>query len=98
MTLTTNFINTDHNPEIEQFIKSLVIKTFPDAHNIDSTIVNLYVNNDNHVPWKCHIYLSTTDEVMLDVESSAANYLTAFSQALMRIKRQWEKLQKSARA
>ena len=98
MTLTTNFINMEHNHEIEQFIKSLVLKTFPDAQCIDSILINLKVVNDNHLPWKCHIYLTEPGKSTLEVESGAANYLTAFSQALMRIKRQFEKSNDGLRA
>ncbi len=91
MTLTVNFINTDHSSEIAQFIESLVNRTFSGNNEINSLIVNLYAQNNNQVPWKCSIYLSDTSEQLINSESRAANYLTAFSQALMRIKRQWDK-------
>lgn len=98
MTLTTNFLNTDHNPAIEQFIKSLVMKTFNDTQSIESIIVNLTVQHNQQVPWKCTIYLTGKDEKLFTAESQAANYLTAFSQALMRTERQWKKAQDGVRA
>ncbi len=91
MTITINFINTEHNSSIEQFIKSLVMKTFDDAQDLESIIVNMQVQNNNQVPWVCHIYLTDDSENLLEAESQAANYLTAFSQALLRISRQWGK-------
>jgi len=91
MTLTVNFINTDQNLDIEQFIRSLVMKTFNDAQQIECITVNLSIQNNSHVPWHCHIQLDDNDKPSLEAKSQAANYLTAFSQALVRLKRYWDK-------
>lgn len=98
MTFTINFVNTEHNVAIEQIIKSMVLKTFTDNDSIDSVIVNLHAQNHIQVPWKCNVYLTETNQKLITAESQAANYLTAFSQALMRLKRQWDKQQNSLRA
>ena len=92
MNLTTNFVRTDYNPAIESFIKALIEKTFKDYHNVNSIVVNLYAQNDVMVPWKCNIHVSNLDGTLISTESLAANYLTAFSQALTRVKRQFEKI------
>lgn len=98
MTLTCNFINTERNPTIEKFIKSLTQKTFGDNESINNLIVNIQVQDHQQVPWKCTIYLSHEADSLISAESQAANYLTAFSQALMRLKRQWDKTNQALRA
>lgn len=90
MTLAINFINTDRNEAIEKFITSLINKSFPDTTRINDLIVNLQTQSDQRVPWKCSIHLFGRPQNIMG-ESQAANYLTAFSQALNRLKRQWEK-------
>ena len=98
MNLTCNFINTERNEAIEKFIQSLIAKTF-DKHLDDlSFIVNIQVQNEAQVPWKCTMYLSRNNTGILSAESQAANYLTAFSQTLMRLKRQWDKQDRNIRA
>ena len=90
MTLAINFINTNRNEAIEGFIRSLTNKTFPENSRISDIIINLQVQADQRVPWKCTIHLYGRPKNIVG-ESQAANYLTAFSQALNRVKRQWEK-------
>ena len=90
MSLTINFINADKNEAIESFITSMIKKSFPDRSDINNIVVNLLAQADKRVPWKCTIHVfSDHNNVMTD--SQAANYLTAFSQALNRCKRQWDK-------
>ena len=91
MTLTTNFVHTQYNSAIENFIRSLVQKTFSNHRDISDVVVNLYAQNDPVVPWKCHIHVTQSGGELSSSESVAANYLTAFSQALNRVKRQFEK-------
>ena len=98
MNLTCNFINTERNEAIEKFIQSLVSKTFADQGEDLSFIVNIQVQEASQVPWKCTMYLSRNNSGILSSESQAANYLTAFSQALLRLKRQWDKKDKTLRA
>ncbi len=90
MTLAINFINTDRNEAIEKFISSLVLKSFPETSRINDFIINLQTQSDHRVPWKCSIHVFGRPMNVIG-ESQAANYLTAFSQALTRVKRQWEK-------
>jgi len=90
MTLAINFINTERNEAIEKFITSLVYKSFPQSSRINDFIVNLQTQSDHRVPWKCSIHVFGIPNNVVG-ESQAANYLTAFSQALNRVKRQWEK-------
>lgn len=89
MTLTVNFIETDRNEAIENFIASLIYKSFLNDNNIKEIIVNLTVQSDHRVPWKSSIHIIGKHEKVMG-ESQAANYLTAFSQALNRVKRNWE--------
>ena len=98
MTTTINFINTDYNPAIEQFITSLVNKSFEKEEKVKELLVNLQIQKNSMVPWKCTIYLNAEEETLLNSESQAANYLTAFSQALVRINRLWEKNKNGIRA
>ena len=91
MLLETKFVNLEHNAQMEQFIDSLVSKTFPKSENIESINVLIKVINNPQVPWTCTISLKGEENRELEVQSSASNYLTAFSQALMRIRRQWDK-------
>jgi len=90
MTLAINFINSERNEAIEKFIKSLVLKSFPETSRINDFIINLQTQSDHRVPWKCSIHVFGRPNNVMG-ESQAANYLTAFSQALNRVKRQWEK-------
>jgi len=90
MTLAINFINTDRNEAIEGFMRSLTQKTFQEDARISDIIVNLQTQSDQRVPWRCTIHMYGRPKNIVG-ESQAANYLTAFSQALNRVKRQWEK-------
>lgn len=90
MTLTVNFINTERSEAIEKIIRSMIEKTFTDSPNIKDVIINIQTQSDHRVPWKCSIHIIGESQ-NTNAESQAANYLTAFSQALMRVQRHWEK-------
>lgn len=90
MTLAVNFINTERSEAIEKIIKSMIETSFTDSSNINDVIVNIQTQSDHRVPWKCSIHVFGNDQ-SFNAESQAANYLTAFSQALMRVQRHWEK-------
>ena len=96
MTLTCNFVNTDRNPSIEQFMKSLVAKTFGHDEDIASS-VDLILENNAQAPWKCVIRVNDSSRAC-KAESRAANHLTAFSQALKRLKKYWDKQGEGVRA
>jgi len=97
MILTCNFINTNHIPAIEQFMQSLVSKTFGDTNEIGSVVIDLKLENSLQAPWNCVIRLNDTDRVY-KAEAWAANHLTAFSQALKRLKKYWDKQGEGLRA
>jgi len=97
MNLTCNFINTNHNPAIEQFMQSLFSKTFVDAERIGSVVIDLKLENSLQAPWNCVIQLNDTDQAY-KAEAWAANHLTAFSQALKRLKKYWDKQEEGLRA
>ena len=91
MNLYLETINFEKFDALENFIRSLAQKRFASLEFISSIHVNMKKTDDPRIPWTSELELRPVEGEVLFAEAHSANYISAFSQSVVRMERQVEK-------
>ena len=87
-------IETQNVPEKQSFmdlIKSMISKRFSTKKEVKEVTVLVMKNEGSRTPFQALLKLETEDKLMLETDANSINYLTAFSQALAKMEKQYDK-------
>jgi len=92
MELTININNNSQTESYTALIISMIKQRFSGVKDISNVDVQINESQDSRVPWMAVVTCSNSSDELLKAESSSANFLSAFTQALSKLERKLDKL------